>query len=75
MAEGGISPGDTVRLNSGGSIMSVSQVAEYMGEISAWCTWMEKVGQRTEVKRDVFALVILEKLGPAQGGSGTMMRA
>jgi uncharacterized protein YodC (DUF2158 family) len=55
-------PGDTVRLKSGGSIMTVEDVGEdeIYGE-SVYCVWEEKIGQRKEVKRERFKPVVLEK--------------
>lgn len=58
MAAEDINPGDTVRLKSGGPLMTVSQVANTASGIrSAWCEWFEK----TKVERGTFALTSLVK--------------
>lgn len=58
-------PGDTVRVKSGGPIMTISQVAEdSLGEMTAWCSWFD--GQRAE--RGTFPVTVLVHAEPPTGG-------
>lgn len=36
-----IKAGDTVQLKSGGPAMTVKQVAELHGAVTAWCDWFD----------------------------------
>ena len=62
-------PGDTVRLKSGGPLMSVEQAGEHysIDGIAVWCVWFEKVGNKQVAQRETFAAATLEKSthGPA----------
>lgn len=64
--------GDVVRLRSGGPAMTVENVGEqYMStEVSVWCVWFERVGNKQVVQRDTFPPVTLEKVQP--GGIGAI---
>jgi uncharacterized protein YodC (DUF2158 family) len=64
MASEDIKAGDTVRVKSGGPIMTVYEVGEdSFGKMCAWCSWFDgKVASR-----DAFHLVVLEKVTPAVG--------
>jgi uncharacterized protein YodC (DUF2158 family) len=59
------SPGDLVRLKSGGPTMTVEQVGTkaYTEEAAVWCVWFEKVGNKQVVQRDTFTPTVLEKCG------------
>ena len=62
MADEAFQPGDTVRLRSGGALMTVESVNdEDDGKVTVSCVWMEKVGNRQEVIRNWFYPVTLEK--------------
>jgi uncharacterized protein YodC (DUF2158 family) len=56
-------PGDTVRLKSGGPLMTVEQVGQthITSEDAVWCSWFEKVGNRQVVQRNTFPPIALEK--------------
>ena len=58
-------PGDTVRLKSGGPVMTVEQVGTLamIGGDAVWCTWFERIGNKQNVKRDTFPPLTLEKVG------------
>ena len=36
-----IKAGDTVRLKSGGPVMTVNQVGDHYGTLTAWCAWFD----------------------------------
>lgn len=70
-------PGDTVRLKSGGPLMTVEQVgkAGMTGEDTVWCVWFEKVGSRQARQEATFRPTSLEKSSPSYGGSFSVSRA
>ena len=49
--------GDTVRLKSGGPIMTVTNIGDRMGELAVWCMWFEKMKKM----EDTFPPEALEK--------------
>jgi uncharacterized protein YodC (DUF2158 family) len=55
--------GDTVRLKSGGPLMTVEQVGklDLIGDDAVWCVWFERVGNRQVANRETFPPVTLEK--------------
>ncbi|GEO80969.1 YodC family protein [Pararhodospirillum oryzae] len=62
-------PGDVVRLKSGGPAMTVESVGDhYMtGETGVTCVWFEKVGNKSNNKRERFSPVVLEHFKPGIG--------
>jgi uncharacterized protein YodC (DUF2158 family) len=56
-------PGDTVRVRSGGPIMTVERLGVVGGEDAVWCVWFEK----TKQERGYFAPVALEACTPSVG--------
>lgn len=60
MSEHLFAKGDTVRLKSGGPVMTIADLGDYHGDASAWCVWFEKTVQKT----GVFGIVTLEKASP-----------
>jgi uncharacterized protein YodC (DUF2158 family) len=56
-------PGDTVRLRSGGPIMTVERLGVAGGEDTVWCVWFEK----TKQERGYFAPAVLEADTPGSG--------
>jgi uncharacterized protein YodC (DUF2158 family) len=59
----GFKPGDTVRLRSGGPIMTVERLGTVGGETAVWCVWFEK----TKQERGYFAPAALEHDTPGVG--------
>jgi uncharacterized protein YodC (DUF2158 family) len=57
--------GDTVRLKSGGPIMTVSNTGDRLGEHAVWCMWFDPKNNRTE---DTFPPEALEKVTKPTGG-------
>lgn len=58
MAEENIGPGDTVRLKSGGPLMTVSKVSNTTSGVrSAWCEWFIN----NKLEKGVFSLSSLDK--------------
>ncbi len=54
--------GDTVRLRSGGPLMTVEQVAEMSyGGTGVWCVWFDRVANKQVVGRDTFDPIVLER--------------
>lgn len=55
--------GDTVRLKSGGPLMTVEQIGRraYSEDEAVWCIWFEQDGHRQLVQRDTFPPQSLEK--------------
>jgi uncharacterized protein YodC (DUF2158 family) len=60
-----IKAGDVVQLKSGGPVMTVASVGDYMGEPSAWCEWFD--GKKPY--KETFALVTVTKYSPRPIGS------
>lgn len=50
--------GDTVRLKSGGPIMTIEKSATYRGEFKLCCTWFDGVNQL----RGAFPVAVLQKI-------------
>lgn len=71
------SPGDLVRLKSGGPLMTVEQVGKlsHTEEDAVWCVWFEKVGSKQTVQRDTFAPALLEKSQKPGAGPFYVTRA
>lgn len=68
-------PGETVRMKSGGPVMTVECFAKdpKTQEDIVLCTWFEKVGNRQELHKEQFNPVTLEKYdGAAAFGVATM---
>lgn len=64
--------GDTVKLKSGGPLMTVESVGETQFDgPGVWCVWFEK----NTKKSDTFSPEVLEKAGkPALGVAGSVIR-
>jgi len=54
-------PGETVRLKSGGPVMTVEKVdiSAMLGK-AVWCCWFERVGSAQELKRETFPIATVE---------------
>lgn len=55
-----IEAGDVVQLKSGGPVMTVTSVGDYMGERTVWCEWFD--GKKPY--KDAFALIAVKKYAP-----------
>lgn len=55
-----INPGDVVQLKSGGPIMTVSSVGDYLGQPSVWCEWFD--GKKPY--KETFSAVSVRKYVP-----------
>ena len=67
-----IKSGDTVKVNSGAPLMTVSAVFDYYGTLTAKCHWFEKNKQQD----GDFPVAVLAKASPPTGGVtfGTVVR-
>ena len=67
MADVKFEKGDTVRLKSGGPLMTVTNVGTraYTSEEAVWCMWFDAKNNRTE---DTFPPEALEKVTKPTGG-------
>lgn len=67
-------PGELVRLKSGGPVMTVEKTGQtaMLNEEAVWVTWFDKVGNRQVVQRETFAPVLLQKHVPFVGGFVTV---
>ncbi len=63
--------GDVVKLKSGGPLMTVSNIGEYLGEQKVWCVWFEK----TKKFEETFAPEVLAIAGSPTGFSGRVVRS
>lgn len=54
--------GDTVRLKSGGPILTVSNTGEHLDEFTIWCIWFEK----TKRFEETFPPETLQKVSTAR---------
>jgi uncharacterized protein YodC (DUF2158 family) len=64
MADERFEAGETVRLKSGGPLMTVEQTGRGgMGSDRelVWCVWFEQVGKKQEMKRGTFPPATLRK--------------
>lgn len=55
-----IKTGDTVRVKSGGPVMTVSSVGERLGEMTAFCSWFDGTRPQT----DAFPVTVLVHADP-----------
>ncbi|HEY8066250.1 MAG TPA: DUF2158 domain-containing protein [Methylosinus sp.] len=55
-----IKTGSVVRLKSGGPKMTVDEVAEKYGTITAWCTWFVQDKAPWKKESDTFPVTSLE---------------
>ncbi len=59
-------PGDVVQLKSGGPLMTIEKLGNTNdGSAAVWVVWIEKVGSKQVVGREIFAPVLLEKYEPS----------
>ena len=58
--------GDTVRLKSGGPLMTVESVGDHYGTTKVWCSWF----QGTKLENGTFAVEAVEKSAAGQPVSG-----
>lgn len=69
--------GDTVRLKSGGPLMTVEQTGEHYSVTgpAVWCVWFEKVGSKQNVQRDTFPAAGLQKAEKTSAASFSVIRS
>lgn len=66
MTEHGLKPGDTVRLKSGGPMMTVDHIITPARD-SAYCIWFDNDGKR---HREIFSLASLKRADDDESSIG-----